>query len=46
MQNSVEYKIELNAKDNYGKTAFHLACQYGWKYVVETMIENADISRW
>ena len=42
MENSVEFNIELNAKDNFGETAFHYACEFGRKSIVELMIINSD----
>ena len=39
---STEFNIDLNARDEDGKTAFHFACRYGRKDVVEMMVNNAD----
>ena len=36
-------RIELNARNNDGKTAFMLACQYGGKDVVKLMLECSYI---
>ena len=42
LQKSKEFKIQLNAKDNKGQTAFHLACKRGKTSIVKIMIENSD----
>ena len=42
MHKSTEFNIDLNARDEDGKTAFHFACRYGRKDVVEMMVNNAD----
>ena len=42
MKNSVKFNIELNAKDNYGSTAFHFACRYGKTSIVDMMINNSE----
>ena len=45
IQKSAEFNIELNAKDGYGKTAFHVACEScnrtGNTTTVNKMMENA-----
>ena len=42
MKNSVNLKIDLNARDKYGNTAFHYACMFGRKETVKMMIENSE----
>ena len=42
IQKSTEFNIDLNARDEDGKTAFHFACRYGRKDVVEMMVYNTD----
>ena len=39
MDNSSERNIDLNARDNYGWTAFKIACNNGRKDVVKLFIE-------
>ena len=41
LQNSKEFKIDLNAKTNNGETAFYLACASGHIKIVEMIIDNA-----
>ena len=38
---STEINIDLNAKDEEGMTAFHLACMWGNERIVGMMIDNA-----
>ena len=46
MQNSTNFKIDLNAKSNfYGRTALHHACSNGTTECVKMMIENAESSK-
>ena len=40
IQNSDEFLIDLNARDNNGATAFEKACQQGKKNIVEMMIDK------
>ena len=40
-QKSAEFNIELNAKDKYGTTAFHLACENGHSKVSEMLIQKS-----
>ena len=40
IQNSDEFLIDLNARDNNGATAFEKACQQGKKDIVEMMIDK------
>ena len=42
MKISAENRINVNAKEFYGKTAFHMACQNGKIRVFETIIKNAE----
>ena len=42
VQKSADLNIDLNAKDQSGMTAFHLACFRGKKDIVEMMINYAD----
>ena len=42
MQKSVDFNIELNAKDGLGLTAFHTACCLGNTRIVEMMIDKAE----
>ena len=42
IQKSAEFNIDLNAKDEDGMTAFHLACTRGRKNIVEMIIDNAE----
>ena len=42
MKNSAKFNIELNAKDNDGRTAFHDACYCGETSIVKFMISNSD----
>ena len=41
MKNSIEFDLDLNAKDNFGMTAFHLACWWGKARTVETLLLNS-----
>ena len=43
MKKSIEFNIELNAKDEYGRTAFHLASSYGNTKIVKILIEHSKI---
>ena len=42
MKKSSELKIDLNIKDNSGRTAFHLACMNGRVRIVDMMIEQSE----
>ena len=43
MKNSAQFNIDLNAKDNYGRTAFHWACYwYRSTNVIDIMINNSE----
>merc|ERR1712062_597540 len=37
-----ERNIDLNARDNYGWTAFMIACRYGHKDVVQLILDNSE----
>ena len=41
IQKSVELKIDLNSTTITGKTAFHLACQYGQLKIVKMLMFNS-----
>lgn len=41
IQKSIEFNIDLNAKDMNGQTAFQLACLYGHLDTVEILIKNS-----
>ena len=41
MKNSAEFNIELNAKNNSGNTAFHLACLQGNVKIVDMLMKNS-----
>ena len=41
MKKSTELKMDLNAKDNFGRTAFHYACNFGKTIIIERMISNS-----
>ena len=41
VQKSAKFNIDLNAKDNYGNTAFHFACYNKHESIVEMMMKNA-----
>merc|ERR1712223_862687 len=42
IKNSVLFNIDLNAKNNEGKTAFHYACEIGCaEEIAEMIIENS-----
>ena len=41
LQKSAEFKIHLNVKDDFGRTAFHRASQYGTLKTVGIMIDNS-----
>ena len=43
IQKSPEFNIELNAKDEDGQTAFHVASSYGNTKSLDIMIENSKI---
>ena len=45
MTESANLNIDLNARNEYGHTAFHLACIFGRKDIVEIMIEHAESSK-
>ena len=38
---SLEFKIDLNAKNEDGATAFHLACMYGGSKIAERLIQKS-----
>ena len=40
--NSSTLNIDLNAKDNLGQTAFHIACVWGNYNVAHILIDNSD----
>ena len=42
MQKSDEFKIDLNAMDADGNTAFHVACKHRKTSVVELMLNNVE----
>ena len=42
LQNSTKLNIDLNAKNNDGQTAFHLACILGKKENVKVLTDNAE----
>ena len=42
MKNSAKFNIELNSKDNSGRTAFHDACAWGKTSIVDIMINNSE----
>ena len=39
IQRSAEFNIDLNARDNIGKTSFHWACESGNLMMVEILIQ-------
>ena len=41
MKNSAKFNIKLNAKDYGGYTAFHWACWFGKKKIVDVMLCNS-----
>ena len=41
IQKSTELNVELNAKDNSGKTAFHITCVKGHSEIVEMLIQKS-----
>ena len=41
MHKSAKFYFDLNIKDNWGATAFHLACQRGRVNIVEIIMENS-----
>ena len=41
IRNSAEFIIDINAKNNFGKTAFHLAHEYGHSKIVEMLIQRS-----
>ena len=41
-ENSVTLSIDLNAKEETGQTAFHLACGWDHFYLVKVIMENSD----
>ena len=41
--NLLTFSIDLNARDNFGMTAFHLACWWGKVNTVEILISNAEM---
>jgi ankyrin repeat protein len=41
MDNSTSLRIDINAKDNLGKTACHLAFQLGHVIVANMIIDNS-----
>ena len=42
MKKSSEFKIELNNKDNWGRTGFHWACWSGEINIVEMIIDQSE----
>ena len=42
LQNATKLNIDLNAKNNDGQTAFHLACILGKKENVKVLTDNAE----
>ena len=42
VQKSAHFKINLNAKDRSGMTAFYWACSWGQKDIVEMMMNYAN----
>merc|ERR1712029_759105 len=40
LQNSKEFGINLNAKNNSGRTALHIACGYGKTETVQMILKN------
>ena len=42
MKNSAQLNFDLNAKDNFGRTAFHYACIWGKTSIVDIMINNYE----
>ena len=42
IQNSGKFKIDLNAKDQYGYTAFLLACKNGHMEITEMLIKKSN----
>ena len=40
MKNSVELDIDLNAKDDFGMSAFHLSCWFGKTRTVQMLLSN------
>ena len=45
LQKSADLKIDLNAKDEYGYTAFHRVCSFENTNIVKMVIEKAEYSR-
>ena len=41
MQNSNEFKIDINGRSKFNSTAFHFACQSGDTKLVDMIIDNA-----
>ena len=41
MKKSIEFKIDLNARDNFGDTAFHKACKNGHSKIAEMFIQKS-----
>jgi len=41
IQKSTKFNIELNTKDLWGMTAFHMACQWGHSKIVEMLIKKS-----
>ena len=42
LQKSAEKNIDLNARGDLGQTAFHCACEFGHRNIVEMMVDNAE----
>ena len=41
MKKSIEFKIDLNARDNFGNTAFHKACKNDHSKIAEMFIQKS-----
>merc|ERR1719225_1351957 len=41
IKNCAEFNIDLNIKDNDGKTAFHQVCEIAFEEIAEMIIENS-----